>query len=118
MVRCWGNDTEGQVGNGVGTVYPVLTPTLVTTDGTTPLTGIVDIKGGGQLNAERDFICALSADHNMYCWGAGYQANPSLVASNVVALGVMDTGVPRYLTSDGVYHIGQVTRVPSCAPLP
>ena len=118
-VRCWGNDTLGEVGNGIDTVYPVLTPTLVTlSDGTTPLAGIVDIKGGGQINVERDFACALSTDHDMYCWGAGYQSNPSLVASNELALGAMDTSVPRYLTSDGGYHIGQTTRIPSCGPLP
>ena len=114
-VRCWGSNNAGQIGNGAATDSPVLVPTLVTLmGGGSALGNIVDIRVG-----DSDAICALASDHTVKCWGSGFQPYPTNYGvTNVVAVGSVDGSVVRVLTGDGVYHIGDSTRAPSCGLLP
>src|SRR3954447_21317511 len=58
IVKCWGNNESGAVGDG--TVEPRITPTGVTGLGA----GIVDIAADGFSS------CALLGDGSVKCWGA------------------------------------------------
>lgn len=113
-VRCWGYNGQGNVGVGT-TNTPVLAPSIVTLmGGTIPLSGAVDLVGGAPYN----FICALSTNRTVQCWGESFQAYPTTNGvQNVVALGNMDGNTVRLLTSDGVYHIGSTMRQPNCGLL-
>ena len=65
-VRCWGNDSRGQLGNGNWSSDSQSLPAAVYIDdaGTTPLTGVRAIAIG-------DFHgCALRSDGSVWCWGA------------------------------------------------
>ncbi len=65
-VACWGENIEGQVGNG-GTT-PALTPVEVTTvdsDGTAGDLGNVVLLSAGWYHT-----CALSAKREVFCWGS------------------------------------------------
>ncbi|MCA9515378.1 MAG: hypothetical protein KC635_10575, partial [Myxococcales bacterium] len=66
-VYCWGRDDRGQVGNGSSSAANQLAPVPVMTDfnGTTPLTGAIDIAVG------ESFACALRIDGAVWCWGEG-----------------------------------------------
>jgi hypothetical protein len=60
-VRCWGNNSVGQLGNGTTSTTPVTTPvTVVTAAGA--LTGATKIVAG------TTFSCALTSA-GVYCWG-------------------------------------------------
>jgi alpha-tubulin suppressor-like RCC1 family protein len=59
-VRCWGENTAGQIGNGNTLVNPVLEPTLVS-----GISNAVEIAAGAT------HACALLADKTMKCWGNG-----------------------------------------------
>jgi alpha-tubulin suppressor-like RCC1 family protein len=68
--KCWGNNQNGQVGNGTTTycdpsegVYECGPPSPVSVLG---LTGLTSIAGG------RYHTCALAADGAGYCWGSGF----------------------------------------------
>lgn len=115
-VKCWGANSQGQVGNGTKNT-PVLGPTVVTLmGGTTALTGIVDIAGGS--DQVRDDVCALASDRTAKCWGWHYETYPTnFGVANIVSLGSLFDASFRFLTSDGVYHIGATTRAPNCGVL-
>jgi alpha-tubulin suppressor-like RCC1 family protein len=117
-VRCWGANVNGEVGNGT-TATPILSPTIVTLmGGTTALTNVVEIVGGLGINNSGDYTCALSSNNTVQCWGYGFQSYPTTYGvPNVVALGGIDGGLVRVLTSDGVYHLGTATRAPNCGLL-
>lgn len=116
QVRCWGAAREAGCGatthaNASGII--VNGPTLVTIqDGVTPLPDVATIESGNGT------FCALRVGGSLWCWGAT-AANYGVV--NVVAIGssgtYTDTLVPRFLTSDGVYHSGANTVTPNCGPL-
>jgi hypothetical protein len=103
-VRCWG--------------YPISAneslvkyPTLITqqTSGKT-LDGVRDLVAG------QDTDCALLNDDSLWCWGYLYKKDPTpYPVSNVVAAGWSDD--PRYLTKDGVYHIGGTSVDLNCGDL-
>ena len=57
--RCWGSDSNGQLGNGAG--GSSTTPTVVS-----GLSGAIDIAGGD------DFMCALKSDGTVACWGRNF----------------------------------------------
>ncbi|RYZ04400.1 MAG: hypothetical protein EOO73_24315 [Myxococcales bacterium] len=108
-VRCWGQNSFGTIGIG-NTTTPIISPTPVLENATTALSQIVDISPGD------GNMCSLRSNGTLWCWGSGYQnfaANYGV--TNVVALGWADD--PRFLTSDGVYHLGSITRAPNCGPL-
>ncbi|HKE13383.1 MAG TPA: hypothetical protein VKB80_00845 [Kofleriaceae bacterium] len=110
-VRCWGENRSGQIGANRPDAQ-IATPILVTTmDGAT-LEDIQDLHGG---NAQ---FCAFTGDRAVWCWGNQYERYATAYGiTNIVALGGTEAG-PRYLTSDGVYHIGNTAVQPSCGSLP
>lgn len=67
-VVCWGANDAGQLGDGTATGRVLPTPVLDET-GTAPLTGVV------QIDAGVDQTCAVLADHQARCWGAGYRGD-------------------------------------------
>lgn len=117
-VRCWGSTASGGTGKTGSTI---LSPTLVLkTDGVTPLDGITDIRTVSVYNVGG--FCALTASHIPLCWGSGFGPFPDVyVAPNLVALGVVSSGVfgatVRYLSNDGLYHVGSTSRMPNCGLL-
>ena len=58
-VYCWGQNTEGQIGNGVMLSDPAAPPTLVMA-----LANATSVRVGS------DHSCALRADGSVSCWGA------------------------------------------------
>lgn len=60
-VWCWGLDSDGQVSPGA-TSDPAFA-TAVTTDGSTPLTGVVEVSTGGR------HTCARLRTGQVRCWG-------------------------------------------------
>ena len=110
-VRCWGQNGAGQVGADKPE-QSVLAPALVTTMDGEPLDDVVDLHGG---NAQ---FCAFTGSQAVWCWGQRYQRYAGAYGvTNVVALGGTEAG-PRYLTSDGMYHIGDTVIEPECGVLP
>jgi alpha-tubulin suppressor-like RCC1 family protein len=110
-VRCWGQNNFGQVGADRPEAT-VLAPTLVTRMDGEPLDDVASLHGG---NAQ---FCAFTADAAVWCWGYGYERYAAAYGiTNIVALGGTEAG-PRYLTSDGVYHVGNAAVDPSCGELP
>ena len=61
-VWCWGQNSDGQLGNG-GTTGSA-TPVQVLTAAATPLTGVAEISAGGMHACAR-----LTATNDVYCWG-------------------------------------------------
>jgi len=62
-VRCWGNNSYGQLGTGdnKNSLVPVI---VKDTSGSSPLTGVKSISAG------RYHTCALMNDSSLVCWGA------------------------------------------------
>ncbi|MEO8903846.1 MAG: hypothetical protein ABI488_16155 [Polyangiaceae bacterium] len=116
-VRCWGsNNNQGSVGVPSSTGTFVSPPALVTTSATGAgvLDGVVEIQSGTYGNAAN--FCGRRTDGTLWCWGTGYTPYASpYVVTNVVDLGW--TGDPRFLTSDGLYHVGATTRELNCGQL-
>ncbi len=86
---CWGDDTLGELGNGITTSTPQTTAVAVTTTGA--LSGVTLT----QITAGHDQVCALSAVGTSYCWGGntdGDLGNGSTTLSNV-AVAVSTSGV-------------------------
>jgi alpha-tubulin suppressor-like RCC1 family protein len=109
QVLCWGyNGSLGDCGVNT-TVATVTIPTRVKIQSGAVLDNIVDLEGEGDPgygNGGGGNFCALRSDGSMWCWGRFYKpyaANYGI--TNITAVGnVFDT--PRYLTSDGIYHVG------------
>ena len=57
-VYCWGDGAAGQLGDGNFTVTPTPTPRKIT-----GLGAVVDLSVGNE------HVCAVGADHQVYCWG-------------------------------------------------
>jgi len=60
-VQCWGNDSQGQLGNG-GSNTTQTHPTYVP-----GLTNVVALSAGGS------HTCAITEDHKVWCWGDNAQ---------------------------------------------
>ncbi len=122
-VRCWGQNTEGEVGIGTPSSV-VLSPNLVTLlGGTTALGGVVDLHAGNNSTGFAANFCALTSSSTIVCWGSGFLAYPTdYGATDVTLLGGTGNMI-RYLTGDGLYHMGiptnhvGTTRTPNCGPL-
>ena len=81
------------------------------------MTGVIDVRGDLEDNI-RCNVCALLDSGDVMCWGTEFKPYPvSLGTNNVVALGSLDGGYIRSLTSDGVYHAKKENRMPYCGPL-
>jgi hypothetical protein len=108
-VRCWGENRAGQTGIN-SAQSPIFAPSLVEDMAGDPLTEVVDLHGGSAQ------FCALRNDRTIWCWGNRYDRYAAATGLPGIAyLGGTEAG-PRYLTSDGVYHIA--TREPNCGELP
>jgi alpha-tubulin suppressor-like RCC1 family protein len=59
-VKCWGRN-DGYELSGGGASTP--TPKQVTTDGTTPVLGALDVEAGG------NHTCIITSDNKVMCWG-------------------------------------------------
>jgi alpha-tubulin suppressor-like RCC1 family protein len=117
-VRCWGYNGSGETGIG-NTNSPVMSPSLVKIQSGATFDGATTLVSGVSS------FCSLHSGGSIWCWGPYYQTySGNFGAANVVAVAALDTDSygssqlqPRYLTSDGVYHIGDTTRVPNCGVL-
>ncbi|APV50551.1 hypothetical protein BWI17_13150 [Betaproteobacteria bacterium GR16-43] len=75
-VRCWGDNSRGQLGNG--TTTQSLVPVTVST-GSTPLANVVEVRAGAY------FTCARISNGAVRCWGAndrGQLGNNSTADAN------------------------------------
>jgi alpha-tubulin suppressor-like RCC1 family protein len=121
QVRCWGYNASGTCGVNAA-AGSITAPTLVKLQSGTVLDQIIDLRATGDQdgygNGGSATVCALRSDQTIWCWGKHYNAYASNYGvTNVVALG--STWVtPRYVTSDGVYHIGsQQAQTVNCGSL-
>lgn len=62
-VWCWGYNDAGQTGQSPGTINNYATQ--VTTDGSTPLTGVTDI-----VSSSKSTCAIAGSDSRVYCWGS------------------------------------------------
>lgn len=99
-VYCWGDNGEGQLGNGSNT--DSLIPVLVSL-GAMPAGAVKQITSSGAS------VCAIASDDKGYCWGYndyGELGNNTYVPSNLpvaVLQGAMPVGVIKKITL-GNYH--------------
>ncbi len=63
QVYCWGDNSYGQVGNGMDDMNFASPQLVMREDGTNPLTGVVSLGCG------RKFACALDERGKAWCWG-------------------------------------------------
>jgi hypothetical protein len=118
-VRCWGNN--GNYDTGTGSMDgEVLTPSNVNLMSGTPLSMITDIHGGESFSYG-SFCGLVGSKGILLCWGGSFAGNYARASglTNVSLLGGVDVGADsiRYVTSDGVFHLGNYTRAPNCGPL-
>jgi len=118
-VRCWGNNGQGQVGDGTSNT-PILAPKIVTLmGGTTAINAITDLNASGVYMSS----CALTTGHTALCWGYQFEKYPTAYAStNIAFLGGVDDSAVRFVTGDGMYHYAPITgtatvRAPNCGLL-
>ena len=81
QVRCWGDDTNGQLGGG--TKSTALGPVTVK-----DLSGVTQLSGGGE---GADDTCAVLDDGTVRCWGAGQFEEPD---GGYLAVRLAPAGVP------------------------
>ncbi|MFN7149383.1 MAG: RCC1 domain-containing protein, partial [Microthrixaceae bacterium] len=74
-VRCWGNNSNGQLGNGTTTDSNVAVP----------VTGLTDVE---QISAGYPRTCALLGDGTVTCWGVGAGASGSDSSTPVPVAGL------------------------------
>lgn len=116
-VRCWGYNGQGDTGTGTKT-NSLLAPTSVALMSGAALTDVVDVHGGEYFSYAT--WCALTSQKTLQCWGGSFaQYSAAFGLTNVIALGGTDGGTStvRYVTSDGVYHLGNTPRMPNCGLL-
>jgi len=114
-VKCWGRNFFKECGNN-NTTSPQYTPILTRLQGGAALDGVVALAAGSSEG------CVKRNDQTIWCWGNPWEtyaaAHPvGMPASGVVSVALGLTTNPRYLTSDGVIHMGAGSREPDCAPL-
>ena len=114
-VKCWGRNAFQDCGTADAT-HPVLAPTVVKVQGGTALDGVTAIGSGSSET------CVVRSDQSLWCWGyqIGSYAVPYSPGGTAVT-GATHAGTastsPRFMTSDGKYHLGATLRDPNCNPL-
>ncbi|MGI6443569.1 MAG: fibronectin type III domain-containing protein [Candidatus Dojkabacteria bacterium] len=99
---CWGNNGNGQLGNGSTTKSTV--PVQVSSGAIPTGVTLVSISAGGF------HTCGMGSDNQAYCWGYNYYGqlgNGSTTKSTVpvqVSSGAIPTGVTLVSISAGYYH--------------
>lgn len=86
-VYCWGDNTDGQLGNDSTTQST--TPVLVASSGDFTNSGVLAVAAG------YGFTCAIDANNQAYCWGdntAGALGNGSSAAKSLTAVAVATSG--------------------------
>ncbi len=111
-VACWGGNQWGQTGfdrvdNGVdhlgtGNSSKSTAPVVITTDGTTPLSGASDVAVGG------NHACAARSNGTVYCWGANYvwqlgRGGGTDTSANYTAAAVTGISTAKKVTSSDNY---------------
>ena len=89
-VYCWGNHSQGKVGNGETAGFSPLPTRVLGPDGTSPLTDVTLVAAGAA------HACAVS-DTSVYCWGNNFQGQLGTGASSApvpTAQPVLDTDGP------------------------
>lgn len=99
---CWGNNYNGQLGNGSAGASIEYSPVAV------DMTGVLAGKLIKQLNTEEYSSCVIASDNKVYCWGFGYLGNgidypnTNQWATSPVAVnwnGVLSGKTAKYLTT-------------------
>jgi alpha-tubulin suppressor-like RCC1 family protein len=101
---CWGDDSDGELGNGVTTATAQLTPVAVYTGGV--LAGVTLT----QITMGYWHVCALASTGAVYCWGlgtSGQLGNGGTASSNVPVL--VSGGLTFTQISAGQYSMCGVT---------
>jgi hypothetical protein len=117
-VRCWGSNLTGSTGTGTKGSADVVAPASVVDMAGSSLDGVVDLHGG-EVEGYGVF-CGLRTNHALQCWGVTFAEYASADGdANVFALGGAEGGRTsvRYVTGDGLYHIGRYFRAPNCGLL-
>jgi alpha-tubulin suppressor-like RCC1 family protein len=98
---CWGDGANGRLGNG-GSTSSTSPSAVLDALGNSPLSGVVTISAGFE------DACALTADGNVFCWGAnasGQLGNGSISAASATPVEV--------LNSDGKSALVEVVAISS-----
>ncbi len=87
---CWGDNTNGELGNNTSSGTAQATPVAVDT------TGVLSGKTLTQISAGQNFTCALDSTGHAYCWGlnsTGQLGNNNLGVDSHVPVAVSTAGV-------------------------
>jgi alpha-tubulin suppressor-like RCC1 family protein len=96
---CWGNDGDGELGNGAITGNQA-SPSLVDTTGIAGFIGWLDISTNDNLT------CGIIQDGRGYCWGAdsdGKLGNGAITGSKNAPSLIDTTGIPGFVAWSQVY---------------
>ncbi len=104
-LRCWGDNTQGQL--GIGTIALRTQPVTVLNPTGAPLTAITSLRAG------RQHTCALRQGNDAYCWGDNddHQINTNIgdvLRAQLVASGILRVAPGEFHTC--VLDLADVTR--------
>lgn len=83
LAYCWGNDADGELGDGVTSSQPTITP--------------VPVSGGlrfADLHAGSDHTCGITGTLLVYCWGRGLKGQLGQVTPRSSAVPLQVAGQP------------------------
>lgn len=111
-VYCWGNNSDGQLGNGKAGLTKEQTPVALSTDVNSVLNKkeIIDVSAGDK------FTCALASDGIVACWGKG--TNGRLGTNNTSdkkVPTVVYTGAGSALAGKKAYKLAKASGATMCA---
>jgi alpha-tubulin suppressor-like RCC1 family protein len=104
-VRCWGDDSDGQLGNSAPDTQLHPVPEIVRGSDLNPLTGVVAISVGSDSAATDHHACALTAAREARCWGL----NQSGQLGRGFLSGVQFTPAPVLDGSTAPAQFGEIT---------
>ena len=77
-VTCWGDNGEGQVGNGT------------TSDKTSPGVPVSGLTGVAAISSMYNHTCVITSDAHVQCWGRWYGTNPIAFTAPTIVPGLSD----------------------------